>query len=80
MSEEHKTIAWDDVDWHNTHIEVTVGLYHVGIVDHDDYGRCIAFSVAHDDLKTSPDPQIILLNEDALDDLIKALNHAGRNI
>ncbi len=73
------TIDWDDVEWHNTHMDATLGIYHLGICDHE-VGRCLALSVAHDDHEDSPDAQIILLNEDAIDELMKYLRQTAKSL
>ncbi len=80
MTTETKRIAWDDVDWDNTHCETTVGIYHVGIVHDIKRGSCLALAVAHDDLEGSPDPQIILLDDDELDDLFRTLRETSRRL
>jgi hypothetical protein len=72
-------IDWDDIDWHNTHTEATLGIYHLGICDHE-LGQCVALSVALDDDEDSPEPQIILLNEDAIDELMKYLRQTAKSL
>ena len=35
---------WEDVDWHNTHLECASGSYHFGIIDRQD-GRFVALAI-----------------------------------
>jgi len=75
-----KPITWDQVYWENTHLQADVGMYHLGIIDDDTRGRFVALSVSHDDKEDSPEPQIILLQDSAIDDLLSALRQAAKSL
>ena len=56
-------------------------MYHLGIVD-DQGGRRrrLALSLEHDNKEGGPDAQIILLSEDDVDELIKALRYGAKSL
>lgn len=70
-------IDWDDVDWENTHMAVSSGLYHLGIVDSAETGRVVALGVSTaGDEATS----IMLLDEDDVDDFMKWLRQTAKSL
>ena len=69
-------IEWENVDWSNTHMDVSLGQVHVGTINHSRMGRLIALAVGPDDART----QIILLSEDDVDELMRALRSEAKSL
>jgi hypothetical protein len=68
------SIEWENVDWSNTHMDVSDGQYHLGTID-TPKGRFVVIAVGAD-----AEAQMMALNSDDVDEFFKWVRTEAKSL